>query len=226
MRDIERDASAATPGDELLALLESLATHPGVDVTIISGRSAADLQRFFGERSFGLIAEHGADERLPGGAEWQALDGQANYDWKEQVRPILRLSEAATPGSFIEEKRTSLVWHYRAADPEFGGWKANQLVEELGAVTANEPVRVRHGKKIVEVVSTQVSKGIAVAKILAEKRYQGAVCAGDDQTDESMFALAIDELISIKVGEGATHARYRLPDVAALRRFLKQIAGG
>ncbi len=220
LREIERDAAAATPGDELLRLLESLTARPGVDVTIISGRSADDLQRLFGDRPFGLIAEHGATERLPGGREWQTLDGQASYNWKEQVRPILRLTEDATPGSFVEEKRTSLVWHYRAADPEFGTWKANQLVEELGAVTASDPVRVRHGKKIVEVVSTQVSKGIAVAKILAEKPYQAVVMAGDDLTDESMFALENAGLVSIKIGEGATQARYRLPDPAALKRFL------
>jgi hypothetical protein len=33
----------------------------------------------------------------------------------------------STPGSFIEDKRTSLVWHYRKADPEFGAWKAALL---------------------------------------------------------------------------------------------------
>ncbi len=220
LREIERDAAAATPDDELLRLLESLQVRPGVDVTVISGRSADDLQKLFGDRPFGLIAEHGASERLPGSNEWRALDGQASYDWKEQVRPLLRLAAGATPGSFVEEKRTSLVWHYRATDPEFGTWKANQLVEELGAVTANDPVRVRHGKKIVEVVSTQVSKGLAVANILAEKSYQGVVCAGDDLTDESMFALEAPGMVSIKIGEGTTQAGYRLPDPAALRRFL------
>ena len=226
LREIERDAAAATPGDELLRLLESLQARPEVEVTIISGRSAEDLQKLFGDRPFGLIAEHGATERLPGSREWNPLDAQASYDWKEQVRPILQLIEGATPGSFVEEKRTSLVWHYRGADPEFGTWKANQLVEELGAVTSNDPVQVRHGKKIVEVVSTQVSKGIAVARILAEKQSQGVVCAGDDLTDESMFALEGVGMVSIKIGEGATQAQHRLPDPAALRQFLERIVAG
>ena len=134
------------------------------------------------------------------------------------------MTAEATPGSYVEEKRTSLVWHYRAADPEFGSWKANQLVEELGAVTANEPVKVRHGKRIVEVVSTRVSKGLAMAKILGTREYRAVVCAGDDQTDESMFALEVGGLVSIKIGEGATQARYRLRDPVALREFLGGLA--
>ena len=224
LREIVRDPAAATPGDELLALLQSLAAHPGVDVTIISGRSADDLQKMFGDLPIGLVAEHGASERTPGSREWQALDSQVNSDWREQVRPILQLAATATPGSFVEEKRTSLVWHYRASDPEFGTWKANQMVEELGAVTSNDPVQVRHGKKIVEVVSTQVSKGIAVANLVATKNYGGVVCAGDDQTDESMFALDVPGLVTIKIGGGMTQARTRLPDPLALRQFLARLA--
>ncbi len=224
LREIVRDPAAATPDGELLALLESLAARPGIDVTVISGRSADDLQKMFGDRPFGLIAEHGASERAPGSGEWQALDARTGDDWKEQVRPILRLATGATPGSFVEEKRTSLVWHYRASDPEFGAWKANQLVDELGAVMSNDPVQVRHGKKIVEIVSTRVNKGLAVANILAAKCYAGVVCAGDDQTDESMFALEAPGLVTIKVGDGATQASNRLPTPAALRRFLGRLA--
>ena len=89
--------------------------------------------------------------------------------------------------AWVEEKRTSLVWHYRRADPEFGEWKANQLAEELGAMTANTPVQVRQGRKIVEAVSAQVSKGAAVARCMREEGYALALCAGDDVTDESMF---------------------------------------
>ena len=224
LRPLERDPAAATPDDALRRLLDRLRAHPGIDVTIISGRPEADLTRFFPDASFGLIAEHGASERLPGSADWHPLDAPVNTGWREQVLPILRLFADATPGSFVEQKQTSLVWHYRRTEPEFGTWKANQLVEELGAVTANEPVLVRHSKKIVEVVSTQVSKGLAVAKILEKENYQAVVCAGDDQTDESMFALKAAGLVTIKVGEGPTQARYRLPDPAGLRRFLDRLA--
>jgi trehalose-6-phosphatase len=33
-----------------------------------------------------------------------------------------------TPGSFIEEKEFSLVWHFRSIEPEFADWLATELV--------------------------------------------------------------------------------------------------
>ncbi len=160
--------------------------------------------------------------RRSGSKEWESQDDEVRYDWKGDVLRILRLYEQATPGSHVEEKRTSLVWHYRRADEEFGAWKARQLAEELGVITADAPVQVRHGKKIVEIVSTQVSKGIAVSRLLQEEGEKWvALCAGDDATDESMFALETPHLLTVKVGEGPTRARYRVNDPAALRTLLR-----
>jgi trehalose-6-phosphatase len=47
-----------------------------------------------------------------------------------------RRYDPRTPGSFVEEKDYSLVWHYRLADPEFGAWLANELVSMLEAMLA------------------------------------------------------------------------------------------
>ncbi|MGA8655635.1 MAG: trehalose-phosphatase [Chthoniobacterales bacterium] len=141
----------------------------------------------------------------PGQKAWEQLDRNVNYDWKPELLTILRLYEEATPGSLVEEKRSSIVWHYRRADQRFGMWKAHQLAEELAALTANEQIKVRHGKKIVEVSAAQVNKGAAVARVLEDgKAYAFILCAGDDQTDESMFRLSLPGLRSVKVGEGAT----------------------
>lgn len=134
---------------------------------------------------------------------------------------ILRLYEEATPGSLVEEKRSSLVWHYRMADREFGEWKASKLTRQLAAFTANQQIQVHHGKKIVEVSAAQVNKGAAVAQVLEEEHpYECVLCAGDDRTDESMFALNTPGLLSVKVGDGPTQAGFRLADPALLRQFL------
>lgn len=123
----------------------------------------------------------------------------------------------------MEEKLSSIVWHYRKADQEFGDWKAHQLAEELAALTVKEQIEVRHDKKIVEVTAAQVNKGAAVASILKEdKAYEIALCAGDDQTDESMFKLSAPRLLSVKVGEGPTKAQFRVANPAAFRRFLDE----
>ena len=221
LREIELDPRAATPNADLEALLQRLGQQPNVDVTVISGRSQEDLEAFLGRHPFRLIAEHGASLRRPGKKEWERLDLNINYAWKEELLAILRLYEQATPGSTIEEKHSSIVWHYRKAEEEFGAWKANQLTEELSALTANHPIKVRQGKKMVEVTAAENNKGGAVARVLEQNdNYEVALCAGDDLTDESMFELTRPRLLTIKVGIGPTQAGFRVSDPAAFRQFL------
>ena len=57
-----------------------------------------------------------------------------------------------TPGSMIERKRASVVWHYRQAHTTFGSWQAKELQTHLEETIASaHPVDVLAGKKIIEV---------------------------------------------------------------------------
>jgi trehalose 6-phosphate synthase/phosphatase len=224
LREIEVEPSAATPNLAIESLLNRLSQQPNVDVTILSGRSEADLEAFFGKFPFRLIAEHAASWRQPGQKEWERLDRNLKYTWKDKLLPILRVYEQTTPGSMVEEKPSSIVWHYRRADEEFGQWKANRLTQESAALAANQPIKVRHGKKMVEVTAAENNKGAAVMRVLEQfSDYGIAICAGDDLTDESMFELTLPRLITIKVGPGPTQARFRISDPAAFRRFLSDL---
>jgi trehalose 6-phosphate synthase/phosphatase len=51
----------------------------------------------------------------------------ADFDRVEsRVMPILEHFVDRTPGSFVEEKKYSVVWNYRTAEPELGGgWPTN-----------------------------------------------------------------------------------------------------
>ncbi len=222
LREIVRDPSAAKPNEGVRALLDTLRDRPNLDVALISGRSSADLEAWLGEYPFTLIAEHGSSLRRAETGAWEQLDAGVDYGWKDEMLGILRLYEQTTPGSFVEEKKTSLVWHYRNTDPEFGAWKAHQLAVELEALMANEPVEIRHGRKIIEASAATISKGAAVRRLLREKSYDLTLCAGDDQTDESMFELNVPNLVSIKVGSHPSRAKYRLHDPAEFREFLQR----
>jgi len=222
LREIEREPDAAKPTAAIYALLQQLSDVQNLDVTIISGRKSSDLERWFSGMPFNLVAEHGASLRRRGQREWADMVRNITLNWKDELREVLHLHEQSTPGSFVEEKRTSLVWHYRKTDPEFGAWKAHQLVDELGALMANEPVTIRHGRKIVEATAAQISKGAAVRRLIEEKTYAVVLCAGDDQTDESMFEAETPNLISIKVGREPSRAKYRLRDPAEFRKFLTE----
>jgi trehalose 6-phosphate synthase/phosphatase len=226
LREIEQRPADAFPSAPVLALLDRLkAAGAHVDVAVISGRTPQDLEAWLGGYPFALIADHGASLRHRGATRWERLDRNATYGWKQEVLRVLRLYEETTPGSTVEDKRTSLVWHYRQADHEFATWRARHLATELAVLLANEPVEVRQGRMIVEVAAAQVNKGAAVGHLLADEDYDLIVCAGDDVTDESMFELDAKNLLTIKVGDAHTSAQVRLPDPPALRRFLLEALG-
>jgi trehalose 6-phosphate phosphatase len=102
------------------------------------------------------------------------------------------------------------------------------LMERL-ANNANAGLEVQRGKRVVEVKPSSIDKGTAVAEYLTESPFKGKlpVFIGDDFNDEHGFA-EVNRLdgISIKVGKGASCARYRLPDVAAVRRWLDNTLKG
>jgi trehalose 6-phosphate synthase/phosphatase len=224
LREIERTPDAARPHAELIELLDRLDARSDIETTIISGRSVGDLKAFIGHYTqLGLIAEHGAMLRAPGASEWQDRRTELDLRWRDDVRPVLDLHAQSTPGCFVEEKGTSLVWHYRRADPEFGKWKAGELLSELSTMLANMPVSVRHGRKIVEITPQQVSKGAAVMQVHSQRQADLVVVVGDDATDESMFELPDEQIVSIKIGTGDTRAAYQLPTPAALRAFLMRL---
>jgi trehalose 6-phosphate synthase/phosphatase len=220
LRELERDPDQARPNDAVRRLLDRL-RNCDIDVTLISGRRTDDLETWFGEYPFGLIAEHGAFVRKPSHSDWQQMDAAVNYKWKAEILKLLRQFQDQTPGSFVEEKRTSLVWHYRKSDPEFGEYKARLLAGDLAVLAANEPVVIRQGEKIVEIAAAQISKGAAVMSIAKEEHYDLILCAGDDVTDESMFRVELPNLLTIKVGLAETVAKIRMYSPGQFRRFLE-----
>jgi trehalose 6-phosphate synthase/phosphatase len=226
LREIERSPDAARPNAPTRALLDELQDHPQLDVTIISGRTPDDLESFLGSYDFGLVAEHGTAIRRPQQRQWERLDRNISYAWIDDVLPVFRLYERSTPGSFIERKRSSLVWHYRRTDPQFGLRRARALVAELATLIANLPLKVRHGKKIVEITSTEVNKGAAMLHVLEELQPDLVVCAGDDVTDEDMYQSDVRNLISIHIGAEDTRAEISLPSPAAFRLFLGDSLAG
>ncbi|HUF61139.1 MAG TPA: bifunctional alpha,alpha-trehalose-phosphate synthase (UDP-forming)/trehalose-phosphatase [Verrucomicrobiales bacterium] len=224
LRDFTARPEDAVPDRELGALLARLAEQPSLKVAVISGRPSIFLERHFAGLGVSLIAEHGYRWFFPENNAWDIVDPRVDNTWKDVIRPHLQQAADLTPGSSIEEKLSALVWHYRRADPEFGLWRAHGLLEELTSLSANLPVSVHHGNKIVEVASQLVNKGVAVNLLLKRWRPDVAVAAGDDQTDETMFSLEPEgiDYYTIKVGTHSTRAGRRT-DIGGLRRFLKRL---
>lgn len=224
LRDFVDVPDQAVPDKELPKLVRDLAAQHGISLAIISGRSPDFLEKHLGGLGATLVGEHGYRWLDGGEGEWELLNPYVNTDWKESILEHLEQASLMTPGTHVEEKQSSIVWHYRKADPEFGEWRAKDLLEEVTSMAANLPVTVHHGQKIVEVSSLQISKGEAVDFLIDRWKCDMTLVAGDDQTDETMIGLHPDgvEFYAVKVGKGNTRAQYRT-DIPGLRLLLETI---
>jgi trehalose 6-phosphate synthase/phosphatase len=216
----------AVPPQALLDLLTTLASDPKNRLALVSGRSAENLDRWFGTiPQLCLVAEHGAELKRPSISTWESLRPQTRTDWKAMVMPILEHFVDRTPGSFVEEKKTALVWHYRMAEPEFGEWLANELVSMLEAMLAETELRAFRGEKIVEVKPVWANKGEAIERLLRDFPDPDFIlAAGDDRTDEDLFERAPNSAWTVHIGPGPTRASFVVTDLRILRGVLELLA--
>ncbi|KAF9416520.1 threalose-6-phosphate phosphatase [Podila epigama] len=191
---IRKTPGAAVPQMHMLKALTALAQDPANIVWVISGRDQKMLEEWLGTvENLGFSAEHGSFMRQPGSKKWTNLTESLDMSWKNEVIEIFTYYTERTQGSFIEHKRSSLTWHYRMADPEFGAFQAKECQNHLeNAVLSKLAVEILVGKKNLEVRPTTINKGEIVKRLLNQHPdVEFVLCAGDDKTDEDMFrALA------------------------------------
>ena len=211
----------AGPDEELFALLQALAADPKNEVVIISGRDKATLNHWLGNLNASLIAEHGAwfKDRAD---VWRVIEPLRN-DWKDTIRPILELYTDRTPGSSVEEKDFSLVWHFRRSDPELAYLRSQELKDAVLNLTANLGIGVFEGSKTLEVKNISINKGQVAELWLTKQKWDLILAAGDDYTDEDLFIVLPENAYSIRVGYGISKARFNLDSVHELRSLLKEL---
>lgn len=216
-----KDYQAAGPSKGLLRLLETLGSGQTTDVVLISGRSAKELSDWFGKLPVSLVAEHGASLRRAGNKSWQTIE-KVDTKWKQAILPILEKYSQKAPGTKIEVKPHSLVWHYRAASPYYAQ-KYNVIIKRnLRRLLKQYGLELMQGNKILEIKNPRVNKGEAARRWL-NQRYDFVLAIGDDSTDEALFASLPSTAYSIKVGRGRTQAIYRLPAAKDVINLLRKL---
>lgn len=212
----------AVPDSELTTIMHNLTAIPENEVVIISGRDRETLERWFGGFDVGLIAEHGIWIRERGG-RWEMIEA-LNDDWKEEILPILERFVERTPGTFVEVKHYSLVWHYRRADPELGAMRAIELKDTLIDFTANRGIDILEGNKVIEVKNASINKGRAAQYWIPKAKWDFILAMGDDWTDEYLFEALPQDAYSIKIGLEPSKARFSLVSLEQVRRLLSECA--
>lgn len=210
----------AVPSQELLELLKEMAVDKRNKVVINSGRNHKTLDKWFAGMDLDFAAEHGAFYKENG--KW-VENLQEKVAWDNEIIDVIQHTIEKTPRSYMEEKNTSLVWHYRNADVWLAELREKQLVNALIGPCSRLNLQIVPGNKIVEIKPPDFNKGSEIYRCLEQNTYDFVLAIGDDTTDEDMFRALPAEGISIKVGSFSPAAKYRIPLQSAVISFFKSL---
>lgn len=206
------------PDAELAQILHQLAVK--AKLVVISGRKAATLEEWLDEFNIDLIAEHGIKTKRAG-AKWQVNGDLQEDGWKNEARDILEFYIQRTPGSFLEEKEHTLVWHYRKVEKGLGSLRSSELSSHLKHFMTNKGLDVIEGDHVVEVKPSIINKGKAATERLKGEKVDFIMAFGDDRTDEDTFEALPKTALTIKVGSGFSYAKYAVENNEEVRALLQ-----
>ncbi|KXH25726.1 glycosyltransferase family 20 [Colletotrichum salicis] len=188
-----------------LDVLNELLLDERNTVYIMSGRRPEELDRLFRRvPNLGLIAENGCFLKDCGKNTWQEMaDREQISSWKESVKSIMTYYLERTPGAEIEERRCSLIFHYKSAeDYESAARQAGDCASHVNDACEEQRVHAipLDGSIVVEPIDW--TKSTAAEKIFDDLRVHMApdsehkspvdflMVVGDGREDEKVFKWA------------------------------------
>jgi len=199
--------------DDMRSRLVALCAH--APVAVITGRSVSDIRKRLGFEPTYVVGNHGI-EGMPGTS--QGFD-----DFRETCRVWLRQLHAlvSEPGVDIEDKVYSLSVHYRnAPDPLDAEARLRPKLASLLPVP-----RIIDGIYLFNLLPMHAAnKGLALERLIEACAAPGAIYVGDDVTDEDVFRLQRQNIMSIRIGHAANSAAgFFVPQRAEIVRLLDLI---
>jgi len=207
---------ARLPDEIRRHLIALLAYAP---IAIITGRSIEDIHSRLGFEPDFVIGNHGL-EGVPGW-EAQARRHQALcVEWRAQLAAAL---EQYDPAIQLEDKRYSLAVHYRHASD---GRDAEIRLQRLFALLDPMP-RIVSGKYVFNLLPQDSgNKGNALEQLMAMSGARHAIYVGDDVTDEDVFRLERDHVLSIRIEHASdSAAEFFVPRPEDIVRLLTDLVG-
>jgi len=211
----------AKPDEEIIKLIKLLSEIPNTNVVLISGRDKTTLQNWFGKINISLVAEHGIWIKEKNN-DWELIK-PLDASWKPKLITFLKLYTDRLPGSFVEEKEYSLVWHYRRSDPELSSIRVKELIDDLISLTANIDIQILQGNKVIEIRNSGINKGTAVTHFVSKNQPDFILAVGDDITDEDIFKVLPENAYSIRVGFSPTIAKFILKNYKEVRKLIEDL---
>ncbi|WHZ17131.1 MAG: trehalose-phosphatase [Nitrospira sp.] len=215
---IVQDRHAATLAQPVRDALHALAMQ--APTAIISGRSLADLRPRVDGIPTHLVGNHG----LEGLHASERVMHQARDCCRTWLKTVLKDESSLTKtGVVVEDKTYSLTFHYRQAcsPPE-----AREAIFHSVATLSPAP-RLVLGKSVVNAIPPgNLHKGTAILELMHQLNSSAALYVGDDDTDEDVFSLPDERIVTVRVGKKATSAAQlyleRQSQIGLLLEYLAQ----
>ena len=190
-----------------------------IPVVAVTGRDIDSARKLFGSIHLPIAALHGLEIYLE---NEKVLHKPKNFTEISHIYKILAQACISYPSLLIENKKSSIALHYMKA-PELEDI-AKKIILESQKIFPN--LKLIQGKFVYELIPAQANKGVAIKEVLAHlNQYEvyTPIFIGDDVTDEDGFYFVnqVQDGISIKVGQGLTHAKYQLHDTKQVHDFLE-----
>jgi trehalose 6-phosphate phosphatase len=203
-------------------VLRELAATDGITVSVVTGRSLADIQERLPLDAI-YAGNHGLE--ISGkGLHFRHPRAEAARELLAHVCEGLEVSVESWDGAWVENKGLTATVHYRRVKEADQNTLALAIRAHMQRFDA--AFGVRGGRKAIEIYPRAGwGKGDAVQYIREQLRLGNAlcICIGDDETDESMFAMFPDDL-SIRVTlETRSRANYYLEDSSEVLTALEHI---
>lgn len=184
---------------------------------VVSGRSLADLAPRMDGVEVHLIGNHGIEGPCSSPADLGKAE-RACSQWKrELVDGLAQLP--VVQGAEVEDKRYSLTVHLRrTVDPDRAGVEVHGLLQHL-----NPAPHIVMGTYSINILpSTQEGKGAAAVALMTQLGRNGLLYIGDEETDETVFAMPRGIVLGIRIGESAnTHAKFYLKGQGEIEEVLR-----
>ena len=113
-------------------------------VYVMSGRQPEELDRLFKRvPGLGLIAENGCFLKAFGSSKWiEMADPEKMHAWQDSVEGIIEYYQERTPGSWIEHRHCSLIFHYKSCeDQEIASRQAGDCASHINDACEEQRVK-------------------------------------------------------------------------------------
>lgn len=185
---------------------------------VLTGREISDIDRYLAPLHLPIAGAHGTQRRRADGFV-ETVD-PASILGAEEIAHAVQSLVIAHPSLLLETKQGAVALHYRQA-PELAD--AVRIAMEEAVHNVPHFVLVP-GKMVLEARPRAASKGDALRAFMREEPFIGRtpIFIGDDTTDEDAFIAAQDlGGVGIKLGDGDTAARMRIPNVASVHALIR-----